>query len=96
LKETNFEHESFEGYTILWEVDGSFLRGCEAGGGTGFVEDKGILGGIVCIVEEFIKDWGGEIEGETEAGEWGRLRGVIGIGTATADWAGDEELERGD
>jgi hypothetical protein len=92
LEETNFEHESFDGYTILWEVDRSFLRGCEAGGGTGFVKDKGILGGIMWTVGEFIKDWGGEIEGEAEVGELGTLGGVIGIATATVDWAGDKEL----
>jgi hypothetical protein len=70
VKPTYFEQDSFGGYTTVWEAKGFFLRGWEAGGGTGFVGEMGSSGGTIMTAEEglsFTGCWDGEIEGEADA-----------------------------
>lgn len=93
LKPTYFEQDSFGGYTTVWEAKGFFLRGWEAGGGTGLLEEMGNRGGIIVTAGErlpFTRGRVGEMEGKAEAEVWEKSGGATEM---AVDRTGDEELE---
>lgn len=58
-KPTYFEHDSLGGHTTVWEAKGFFLRGREAGGGTGLVGEMGNSGGTIVTAEDGLSFTGG-------------------------------------